>query len=261
VDQGCPPRANFVWASPSTPSGMTYSVPVFWTYDWFGTQYDEPFGFVAQATNGDAILALRGTVTDADAVQDAEIRQTPYELAAGYGSVHRGFDTIYRALSPQILPLLNGLSGVSRVLFAGHSLGGGLSTLAVPDVITNTSLQPRPSLPMLHYNLASPRVGDPKFADMMNGNLVPTFRIVNTEDIVPDAPPSVVGGLVYKHVGVPVDFTAQYGSVGDNHSLLIAYTYALDNPGAPEGEPPIRVLTVAGPLVRLPRGATLRLAF
>jgi len=228
----------------TTPVHYTYSAPLFWSYNWLGTNYDEPFGFVAQAANGDTTLALRGTVTDADDIQDARLEQTAYQFVAGYGNVHAGFYEIYSLLSPQILPILAGLTNIARLFFTGHSLGSGLSSLAVPDVITNTALRPIAGRPLLHYNLASPRVGDPQFAHMMNGNGVATFRIVNTEDIVPDAPPSVIGTTLYKHIGTPVDFTAQYESYDANHSLLNAYIYALNNPTSPEGLLPAATLQV-----------------
>jgi triacylglycerol lipase len=244
VNQGYPSRANFIWTPATTPISYTYSAPLFWSYRWLGIDYDEPFGFVAQAANGDTTLALRGTVTDADDIQDARLDQTAYQLVAGYGNVHAGFYEIYSALSPQILSILTGLTGIARFFFTGHSLGASLSSLAVPDVITHTALKPGAGLPMLHYNFASPRVGDPQFAYMMNGNGVPTFRIVNTEDIVPDAPPSVIGTTLYKHIGMPVDFTAQYGSYDANHSLLNAYEYALNNPTDPEGSLPTAALRV-----------------
>lgn len=209
INQGYPSRAQFVWTPATTPVNYTYSLPLFWSYNWLGSDYDEPFGFIAQDSNGDTTLALRGTITDADDIQDARLDQTTYQLVAGYGNVHAGFYEIYSALSPQILPILTGLTNITRFFFTGHSLGCGLSSLAVPDVITNTALNPTVGRPLLHYNFASPRVGDPQFAYMMNGNGVPTFRIVNTEDIVPDAPPSVIGTTLYKHIGTPVDFTAQ----------------------------------------------------
>jgi hypothetical protein len=48
---------------------------------------------------------------------------------------------------------------------------------------------------------------------------VTTFRVVNTEDVV-DVPLAVTDDLFdtydYK-VGTPVDFTAQYDSIGGNH--------------------------------------------
>ena len=252
INQGYPSGANFVWTPQATTITYSYSAPLIWSYDWLGVSYDEPFGFVAQAADGDTFLGLRGTVTSADDIQDARLDQIAYQLVPGYGSVHAGFYEIYNALSPQILPILADLGNVGRFFFTGHSLGSGLSSLAVPDVITNSALKPTVSLPMLHYNFASPRVGDPQFAYMMNSGAVPTFRIVNTEDIVPDAPPAVIGTTLYKHIGGAVDFTAQYGSYDLNHSLLTAYNYALNHPTDPEGPLP------AGPLAALVPGLRTR---
>jgi triacylglycerol lipase len=257
VAQQYPSHQNFTWKPKATRVPYTYSAPLFWTNTWFGVSYDEPFGFVVQAANGDTFLILRGTVTDADDYQDARLDQSPFTLASNYGNVHAGFYTIYQSLSPQVHDALKALSTISRLLFAGHSLGSGLSSLAVADVVTNASLGN--SVQMLHYNLASPRVGDPTFATAMNSGPVPTFRIVNTEDIVPDAPPSVVGSILYQHIGTPVDFTAQYGTLGDNHSLLISYTYALNNPTAPQGPLPTRTLMIVGPLPQSSRRVAVRL--
>jgi hypothetical protein len=244
INQGYPSKANFQWTPKATTVSYTYSAPFYWSYSLVVASYDEPFGFIAQTAAGDTVLALRGTVTDADDVQDARVDQTVYGLVAGYGNVHAGFYTIYHALSPQILAALSQLSNVVRFFFTGHSLGCGLSSLAVPDVITSTSIKPDGALPLLHYNFASPRVGDPQFAYAMNNNGVPTFRVVNTEDIVPDAPPSVIGTTLYKHIGTPVDYTAQYGSYDGNHSLTDSYIYALKNPADPEGPMPVVTMGV-----------------
>jgi hypothetical protein len=249
VNQGSPAGGAFIWTPASTTIDYTYSGPLFWNYpkDEFW-EINEPFGFIAQATaSGDTFLVLRGSQSDADYYQDVvQYQQTPYNFVANYGSVHMGFYQIYKSLSPQIQQALAGFHNVKRFFFTGHSLGSGLSTLAVPDVITNTKLQPSRSLPVLHYNFASPRVGDPVFAGQINGGAVPTFRIVNTEDIVPIALPPIIpalspysGALYYQHVGTPVDFTANYGSVAGNHSLTGAYSYALNNPLDPESGAPL----------------------
>jgi hypothetical protein len=79
----------------------------------------------------------------------------------------------------------------------------------------------------------------------MNNNGVPTYRIVNTEDLIPDLPSAIFFGYLYKHIGTPVDFTAQYGSVSDNHSLDIAYDYAIAHPANPQGPLPVRTLGVS----------------
>jgi hypothetical protein len=60
-------------------------------------------------------------VTDADDIQDARLDQIAYQLVADYGNVHAGFYEIYSALSPQILPILTGLTKVARFFFTGHT--------------------------------------------------------------------------------------------------------------------------------------------
>ena len=112
-------------------------------------------------------------------------------------------------------------------------------TLAVPDVMTNSGMSAS-GAPIRHYNFASPRTGDAAFATAVDAmTCVPTFRIVNTEDVVPDVPLAVTDDLFdtydYKHVGTPVDFTAQYDSIGGNYSMLNSYLYAVSHPAQPEG--------------------------
>ncbi len=58
--------------------------------------------------------------------------------------------------------------------------------------------------------------------------------VINTCDVVPQLPSPLLGEFVYKHVGTPVNFTAQYSGIGDNHNLTHAYGYALNYPDQPE---------------------------
>ncbi len=53
-------------------------------------------------------------------------------------------------------------------------------------------------------------------------------------DLVAEAPTAVFGDLLYKHIGTPVDFCAQRGSLVGNHSLTNAYRYTRDHPRSPE---------------------------
>jgi triacylglycerol lipase len=254
IKQGCPSSANFRWRTPT--GHFYYSVPLFWTDD---LDYDEPIGFVAVNTqSNDAYLVFRGTMSDSEEVADLWTDQVPYAFAPGYGQVHSGFHGIYQQLQPQvataIAAAISSVAPLQRFFFTGHSLGSGLSSLAVGDVINNV---PLPAIPRLHYNFASPRVGDPQFAYTMNNNGVPTYRVVNTEDVIPDLPAAIWltefgDTLLFKHVGTPVDFTAQYDTDGNNHSLNIAYQYAVSHPNNPEGPLPTRMIGMARlPGVRL----------
>jgi triacylglycerol lipase len=265
INQDYPSSSNFIWQLPS--QDYTFSAPLFWSYTWWDDEtYDEPFGFVAQNAKQEVYLVFRGTVTDADDAQDALAVQTPYPFVPNGGNVHLGFYQIYQALQSQIYAAISAAAPFKRFFFTGHSLGSALSTLAVPDLLSNTSVKPGSNLLIQHHNFASPRVGDVNYALVMNNVGVPTYRIVNTEDIIPDAPTAIFGSYLYEHVGTPIDFTAQYGSIGGNHSLDIAYEYALAHPNDPQGPMPLQPslglsrrpgvrLVVRGPVTRLARSA------
>ena len=88
-------------------------------------------------------------------------------------------------------------------------------------------------------NRGLPRVGvplglaSPAFASYYNALAVPTYRLVNDSDLVPEVPPADSDRWFYQHLGLPVTFTATYGGVAANHSMSGCYLYALNNPDAP----------------------------
>lgn len=235
---------DFTW-TPAWPAGFSaawVSLPLWGDAKEIFFDDPEPFGFVVQDASKRGFLVLRGTESDADWYKDIEVKQTRYSLVKtpDFGKVHDGFFGIYASMSPGALVAVNQIAATStRFFFTGHSLGSAVVTLAVPDVMTNSGLSAS-SAPVMHYNFASPRVGDAAFATALNAMpRVTTFRIVNTEDLVPDVPLAVTSDLFdtydYKHVGTPVDFTAQYDSIGGNHSMLNSYLYAITHPQQPEG--------------------------
>ncbi len=240
--QGQPEKEKFNWI-PNGPK-LQYSEPI-WGEDRILRIFKkaEPFAFIASSEDKKTYLVFRGTESPADWSENTKLEQTSYSLAPGYGKVHHGFFSIYETMSSTIRALLGAIPDIERLYITGHSLGSSLSTLSVPDIITNTKYSA--NLPVTHYNLASPRTGDPDFADAYNANGVVTYRVVNTCDLVPTVPLSVTSISVtssilplslpiYKHVGVPVDFTAQYNSIVSNHGCSDSYLYALEHPEQPE---------------------------
>lgn len=243
VEQGRPRHwRDFLW-KPAWPSGFEeswVSPPLMGDAKGIVLEHPEPFGFVVQDTSRRGFLVFRGTESEADWYKNVQIKQVPYTLVTtpDFGRVQEGFFTLYASMSPGVIADVDLIAPTTtRFFFTGHSLGSSLVTLAVPDVMTNSTLA---AASYVHYNFASPRTGDPTFSAALNGLAkVPTFRIVNTEDVVPDVPLAVTSDIVrtcyYKHVGTPVDFTAEYDSIGGNHSMLSSYLYAVTNPGQPQG--------------------------
>jgi predicted lipase len=184
---------------------------------------DDPFGFVASriAENDktDIFIVFRGTRKLIEWFKDGNIPLVSYAegkdqdgeiLRAGnilgkfaaifekndspilistdqdYGRVALGFRQIYTSLRSQIINAVNKCSNVSRIFVTGHSLGGALATLAIPDILHNIEFA-NPENVIL-YTFASPRCGNNTFAVSFRNSGVKHWRIANTEDLVPMIP-------------------------------------------------------------------------
>jgi pimeloyl-ACP methyl ester carboxylesterase len=131
-----------------------------------------------------AAIIFRGS-DDMQAWFDFNLGLVPVPWEQG-GTVHHGFLEALDAIWNPILDALEALRDDTPVIYAGHSLGGAMATLAASR-----------RLPALTYTFGSPRVGDAAF-----GATVPRkgfFRIVNNRDIVTDVPVGLahVGELHY----------------------------------------------------------------
>ncbi len=125
-----------------------------------------------------AVLAFRGTdpVTLPSWLTDVVIKLV--ERAEYNGRVHHGFSSVLRRTWGKIEATLHEVQ--DKPLFVtGHSMGGALSVLAA----CRLAKMGRP--PIAIYTFGGPRVGDLKFcADYA----LPTYRVVNGLDIVPEMP-------------------------------------------------------------------------
>lgn len=218
-------QASFDW-SPQAPV-LTYSAPIFGQAAGLLIHHVEPFAYVAHDNQGYAYVVFRGTKSASDWLSDAESHQDHTTLSQPPSQVHHGFLSLYQSLQKTLLATLKEVSPLKQITVTGHSLGSALSTLAALDLIQTFTV------PVAHYNFASPRVGAPEFAQYYNALNLPTFRIVNCEDLVPQVPPSAAGHSLFQHIGTAVSFSANYGSVAANHSMSETYTYAIEHPEAP----------------------------
>lgn len=145
----------------------------------------------------------------------------------------------------------------TQIYVAGHSLGAALATLAALHINKLVKAQGL-NAPVHLYTFASPRVGDKTFASHFSQ--IDAYRIINSEDLIQSIPlpttkildkPSLSGvnpiqqqrvNLVreflklvtkgqseqqYQHVGLPITFTHQTGTIGGNHNHTKTYRQAL----------------------------------
>jgi hypothetical protein len=174
-----------------------------------------PIGFVARRRRS-LYVVFRGTATAEEWSKNLSFNLADCPLP-DHGKVHVGFLEVYRSLRDSLMEALSKAEGKPRVYVTGHSLGGALATLAVPEIESNTGLRIKAL-----YTFAAPRVGDDPFVQAFNRSFADrSFRLVNTSDIVPSVPlPVPIGmGSYFSHVETPVDFTAQFGSVEKNHEM------------------------------------------
>jgi hypothetical protein len=241
-----PSNACSVMKSSGAPSlsQFNFGPLMYGTPALFGINNPEPFAFLAAVLKAGSAptvyLVFRGTKTDADLATDRQYAQVPYTDPGGKGTgnVDKGFSDLFSTMSDAITSQLQSLysaDNATQLVITGHSLGSTLATFSVPIACSI-------GFSGLHYNQGCPRVGDPTFVSYINSLAIPTFRLVNIEDIVPTVPPPeapVQGAtLIYQHAGTPVSFSAQYGSVPANHDPCCSYGYAIFNSESPMNPDP-----------------------
>jgi hypothetical protein len=151
----------------------------------------------------DIYIAIRGTSTIWEWMQDLNFLMKSFDNVSGSGLTEDGFTDMYQSFSftpgvnqgpafiQNLAALITASSPKACATIAGHSLGSSLATLLALDLSVNTPVSN--SL----YTLASPRTGDLTFSHLFNHVVPNAYRITNRMDIVPKTPPP----LMYWHVG------------------------------------------------------------
>lgn len=231
------------------------------------------FGFVAQKNNISFVI-LRGTRTAYEWFNNTAIKYDEYISIKDkkWGVTTKGFYSIYSDIRDEIKLVLQELSESSHIYISGHSLGGALATLAIPDLIDSGI----PASKITAYTFASPRCGDRDFAKNLNETKVKHWRIANTEDIVPTLPGSTANIFspertlvpeeteeieenfivktyndlklkrmkTFEHTGTPVYFTVGTNSIQDNHNLEVIYMTGIGQ--KPATIPDLRIASMRG---------------
>jgi hypothetical protein len=147
--------------------------------------YRENFSKEIQITR--QLVVFRGTESFQDVLTDLNAFKEPLKLP-GFNAdqrcpeVHEGFLNQFLSVESRLTPLVKG-SACSSVIFAGHSLGGALATIAA---VYYSFICPDKEVYCVTFG--SPRVGDSYFTDIFNKNVVKSYRFVNDNDPVPCVP-------------------------------------------------------------------------
>lgn len=130
---------------------------------------------VERMATGAYAVIFPGTASVQDWRTDLKIAKAPW---CGH-RVHRGFAAAYESVHTRIRLLI---PIGSRIVIAGHSLGGAMATLAALRLGITYSVE-------AVYTFGSPRVGNGGFARAYNAAFAHrTFRVVNSGDPVPHIP-------------------------------------------------------------------------
>ena len=192
-------------------------------------------GFILKSSKNN-IIVFRGTQEPDEWIANINAAQTDYQSNnAQTGKVHQGFYSLYaNNLAVPIRKVIKQFAPNIPCYVTGHSLGGAMAVLAAFDLARNFEGL-RQQIQM--YSYASPRVGNPKFAQSFN-NLVPnSYRIVNYADSTWLLPPTQLNESVYLHVGQAWSFINQTGDLNPNHQLA-AYQAAIERE-VENSKPPI----------------------
>ncbi|WP_430332174.1 lipase family protein [Rhodococcus sp. ACT016] len=190
------------------------------------------FGYLAAGGSPRVqVVALRGTATASEWVDDLHWAPVPFTQVSGGGRVAEGFLDLYETFATMVPGQSGAFTGTGGLVSAidpavplvvtGHSLGSALSTLLVADLAANSALKPQA------WTFASPKVGDANFAARYGQLSTVSWRIYNIVDPVPYFPLDPLDDFQHVNTGYAID-SLSYArwSLGCAHSLN-TYLYGL----------------------------------
>ena len=197
------------------------------------------FGYVATGTPPGSgipehnLVVFRGTRTDEEAYYDLQWSMTPCTLggtpcgnaASGQYNFYTGKTLLENSLSESMLAAVATFTDTTIPIYVcGHSLGGGVATLAALDIVENGAY---PSASPIMYTYGGLHVGDATFAAAFAAGVQAAFRVVNLADFVPQLTGLSADDTSYVHVGQQWWFISYNQYLWQNHELAISYLSAV----------------------------------
>lgn len=222
--------------------------PSIYVYEAFTQTF---FGYVATGTPNSSIaphnlVVFRGTQTTEEAAYDLQWDLTACTLggqacgnaASGQYKFYTGGVLGETSLSASTLAAVASFGDPSLPIYVcGHSLGGGVATLAALDIVQSGAYS---AASPIMYTYGGLHVGDATFAGVFASGVQAAFRVVNLADFVPQLTGLSADDTSYVHVGQQWWFISYNQYLWQNHSLDISYLSAVTSyPGTiTDGPPP-----------------------
>lgn len=186
--------------------------------------------FFYSSTKKISLIAFTATWYLSQWKDDLNYQQVPALVLNHYQkgvNLHGGFYGIYKNIRDVLWSTWNSFQDKSnQLIITGHSLGGALSTICAFDFSVINPKNRNENKPSLwHYSFGAPLQGTPLYASIFNQNIVSSWRIANTADIVTQVPPPIIKDNIFEHCGIPdhsFSFNRNLDSYYKNH--VVAYS-------------------------------------
>ncbi|KAJ5159269.1 uncharacterized protein N7500_008920 [Penicillium coprophilum] len=146
-----------------------------------------PTGYIAlDHTRELILLTFRGTVSESDGNTDLDIVLTPIDEVCTGCTAHHGFWVYWTAIASQATTQLRDATSSYpgyKLTVVGHSLGGGIATLAATVLRTQ-------GFSLDAWTFGAPKPGNMKLAEFITNQQSPNsiYRATHTTDPVPKVP-------------------------------------------------------------------------
>jgi len=189
--------------------------------------FEDIFGYYGKDKSNRHIVALSGSKTITDFVQDLDVELVDFKGT----KVGKGFLNIHDQIITQIENIIQ-TNNIKEINLFGHSLGGAVSLLVATSLLSK-------NIKINVSTVGQPKVGNKDFANLINSSRIKYAYYTNENDIVPVVPPNPEFVKIREsfnsekvNFGTKIDFSLPFSSIinqiKENHTINEYYNNFYD---------------------------------